>query len=176
MTCPGVAGAAELRTFRLSRGRGDRISLGMIDWREIERLASRGNHPPPRQVRKTEAEWRTELTDDEFRVTREHGTERAFSSQMCSLFEPGRYACRCCGTLLFDASSKFESGTGWPSFSQPASPDVIAYVADRSYGMVRIETRCNVCEAHLGHVFPDGPPPSRLRYCMNAVALRKLPA
>ncbi len=145
----------------------------MIDWREIERLAAKGNHPPPRVVRKTEDEWRAELTPDEFHVTRKHGTERAFSSQMCSLFEPGRYACKCCGTLLFDASTKFESGTGWPSFSQPVSPDVVAYIADRSYGMVRIETRCNVCEAHLGHVFPDGPEPSGLRYCMNALSLRK---
>ena len=145
----------------------------MIDWREIERLASQGNHPPPRVVRKTEDEWRAELTPEEFHVTRKHGTERAFSSQMCSLFEPGRYACRCCGTLLFDASTKFESGTGWPSFSQPVSPDAVAYVADRSYGLVRIETRCNVCEAHLGHVFPDGPEPSGLRYCMNALSLRK---
>jgi peptide-methionine (R)-S-oxide reductase len=148
----------------------------MIDWREIERLATHGNHAPPRTVQKTEAEWRAALTPEEFHVTRQHGTERAFSSQMCSLFEPGRYACKCCGTLLFDASTKFESGTGWPSFSQPVSPDVIAYVMDRSYGMARVETRCNVCEAHLGHVFPDGPRPSGLRYCMNAIALQKLGA
>ena len=90
-------------------------------------------------------------------VTREHGTERAFSSEMCSLLGPGRYQCVGCGTLLFDATEKFESGTGWPSFTQPVSPDVIAYKIDRSYGMERVETQCNVCEAHLGHVFPDGP-------------------
>jgi len=101
-------------------------------------------------------------------------TERAFSSEMCSRFEPGRYACVCCGTLLFDASTKFESGTGWPSFTQPAADDAIAYIVDRSYGMVRVEARCSVCDAHLGHVFPDGPQPSGLRYCMNAVALEKL--
>ena len=145
----------------------------MLKWKDVERLSIEGNLPPPRTVRKTEEEWRAILGREEFDVTRRHGTERAFSSELCSLFEPGRYECVCCGTLLFDAETKFESGTGWPSFTQPAAPDVIAYVMDRSYGMARVETRCNVCEAHLGHVFPDGPPPSGLRYCINAVALRK---
>jgi methionine-R-sulfoxide reductase len=93
---------------------------------------------------------------------------------MCSLFEPGLYACVCCDTLLFDAETKFESGTGWPSFSQPVEPAVIRYEGDRSWGMWRVETLCNTCDAHLGHVFSDGPRPSGLRYCMNAVALRKL--
>ncbi len=145
----------------------------MLDWNEVMRLAESGNQPPPRKVEKTEAEWREQLSPDAFHVTREHGTERAFSSEMCSLFEPGRYACVCCGTLLFDAQTKFESGTGWPSFTRPASEDVVAYHVDRSYGMVRVETLCNVCDAHLGHVFPDGPEPTGLRYCINAVALRK---
>lgn len=144
-----------------------------MDWDEVERLATEGNHPPPRVVEKTDEEWRALLTPQEFHVTRDHGTERAFSSRMCSLFEPGRYACKCCGELLFDASDKFESGTGWPSFSAPVRPEVIAYVMDRSYGMVRVETRCNVCQAHLGHVFPDGPEPTGLRFCINAVALEK---
>ena len=93
---------------------------------------------------------------------------------MCSRFEPGRYACVCCGELLFDASTKFESGTGWPSFTQPAAEDAVAYTADHWYGMVRIEATCATCDAHLGHVFPDGPAPSGLRYCMNAVALEKI--
>jgi methionine-R-sulfoxide reductase len=145
----------------------------MLKWKDVERLSIEGNLPPPRTVRKTEDEWRALLGSEAFEVTRRHGTERAFSSELCSLFEPGRYECVCCGTLLFDAETKFESGTGWPSFTQPAAPEVIAYVMDRSYGMARVETRCNVCEAHLGHVFPDGPPPSGLRYCINAVALRK---
>lgn len=146
----------------------------MLRWNDVLAFAKEGNPEPPRVVRKTDAEWREALSPAEYHVTREHGTERAFSSEMCSLFEPGRYACVCCGTLLFDASSKFESGTGWPSFTQPVEPNVIAYHVDESYGMVRVETLCGVCEAHLGHVFPDGPPPSGLRYCMNAVALRKL--
>lgn len=145
----------------------------MIDWDQVMKLARDGNHPPPRTVRKSDAEWRAQLTPEEFHVTREHGTERAFSSAMCSVFEPGRYACKCCGTLLFDSATKFESGTGWPSFSAPVAPEVIAYIVDRSYGMVRVEARCNVCDAHLGHVFPDGPEPSGLRYCMNALALSK---
>lgn len=146
----------------------------MLTWKDVLRLAENGNHPPPRTVRRSPAEWRAALTPEAFHVTREHGTERAFSSTMCTAFEPGRYACVGCGTLLFDASTKFDSGTGWPSFTQPATPEVVAYRVDRTYGMVRVETLCNVCEGHLGHVFPDGPAPSGLRYCINAVALTKL--
>ncbi|MCB9594510.1 MAG: peptide-methionine (R)-S-oxide reductase MsrB [Sandaracinaceae bacterium] len=146
----------------------------MLNWKEVRRLATEGNHPPPRTVRKTEAEWRELLTPEELHVTRMHGTERAFSSEMCAVFEPGRYACKCCDTPLFDAATKFDSGTGWPSFGEPLTPEVVAYVMDRSYGMERVETLCNVCEAHLGHVFPDGPKPTGLRYCINAVSLRKM--
>lgn len=145
----------------------------MLKWVDVLGLAKSGNRAPPRKVTKSEAEWRRQLTDEEFRVTRQAGTERAFSSQMCSRFEPGSYSCVCCATLLFDGSQKFESGTGWPSFTQPATEDVIAYHVDQSHGMTRVETVCNVCDAHLGHVFPDGPEPSGLRYCMNAVALKK---
>ena len=145
----------------------------MLKWRDVSSPEA-SKLPPPRRVEKTEAEWKALLTPEAFQVTRKHGTERAFSSEMCSKFEPGRYQCVCCGTLLFDAAQKFESGTGWPSFTQPVAPDVIAYVVDRSYGMERVETLCSVCDAHLGHVFPDGPAPSGLRYCMNAVALQKI--
>lgn len=146
----------------------------MLTRKEVLERSRQGNPPAPRRVERSDDEWRAALTPAQYQVTRQHGTERAFSSEMCSLFEPGRYACVCCDTLLFDAETKFESGTGWPSFTQPVSPDVIAYTADHSYGMVRVETTCSVCDAHLGHVFPDGPAPSGLRYCMNAVALRKL--
>jgi methionine-R-sulfoxide reductase len=146
----------------------------MLKWNDVVKLADEGNLLPPRTVKKTEAEWRAQLTPEAFHVTRQHGTERAFSSEMCSKFEPGRYACVCCETLLFDAAEKFESGTGWPSFTQPVAPEVISYKVDRAYGMVRVETLCNVCGAHLGHVFQDGPKPSGLRYCMNAVALLKV--
>ncbi|MEL6536414.1 MAG: peptide-methionine (R)-S-oxide reductase MsrB [Bacteroidota bacterium] len=146
----------------------------MLNWNDLLNFADKGNPIPPRQVKKSKAEWRAQLTPEQYHVTREHGTERAFSSDMCSLFEPGLYACVCCNEVLFDANKKFESGTGWPSFTQPIQEDVISYQVDRSFGMVRVETLCNICDAHLGHVFPDGPAPSGLRYCMNAVALEKV--
>jgi len=147
--------------------------IEMHQWTDVISRAQQGNPAPDRRIEKTPDEWRKQLTAEQFRVTRLAGTERAFSSAMCSLFEPGRYRCVCCGTELFDAANKFQSGSGWPSFTQPLSDNVVAYFSDGSHGMQRIETRCNVCAAHLGHVFPDGPPPSRLRYCINAVALEK---
>jgi methionine-R-sulfoxide reductase len=145
----------------------------MIDWTEVIRRANHGNPAPAREVAKTEAEWRALLTPAQFEVTRQAATERPFSSEICSKYEPGSYACACCGEPLFDGAHKFESGTGWPSFSLPAADNAIAYIMDDSHGMKRIETVCNACKAHLGHVFPDGPAPSFLRYCMNALALRK---
>ena len=148
--------------------------MAMLKWIDVIKFANKGNPEPDRKVVKTEAEWKAQLTDEEYRVTRLKGTERAFSSEMCSLFEPGLYQCICCDTLLFDASEKFESGTGWPSFTQPVKENAIAYIEDRSFGMRRIETVCNTCDAHLGHVFPDGPAPSGLRYCINAVAMKKV--
>ncbi len=145
----------------------------MLTWKDI--LAhSNGQHPAPdRRVEKSDADWRAELDEETYRVTRRAGTERAFSSEMCSLFHPGIYECACCGTRLFDASEKFESGTGWPSFTAPVAANVVAYNVDQGHGMTRIEAVCSTCDAHLGHVFPDGPAPTGLRYCMNAVALRK---
>lgn len=148
----------------------------MLKWEDVLRYADHGNPAPDQRITKTDDEWRRQLSAEEYRVTRTKGTEHAFSSEMCDLFEPGIYACVCCGTVMFDASEKFDSGTGWPSFSQPVKVNAIAYHADHSHGMTRVETTCNTCDAHLGHVFPDGPGPSRLRYCMNAVALRKLVA
>jgi methionine-R-sulfoxide reductase len=146
----------------------------MLTWADISTFASRGNpEPPGHRVERTDAEWRARLTPEQYQVTRRKGTERPFSSELCSLFAPGRYACVCCDTPLFDASEKFESGTGWPSFTQPVDPAAVAYHLDDAHGMRRIETTCSVCDAHLGHVFPDGPAPSGLRYCINALALRK---
>src|ERR1700722_14434494 len=116
----------------------------MLSWNEVLSFAKHGSPQPPRRVVKTDAQWRQQLSAEEYRVTRQAGTERAFSSTMCSLFEPGVYACRCCGTVLFDASRKFESGTGWPSFTQPVQDNVIAYHADTSLGMTRVETVCHV--------------------------------
>lgn len=146
----------------------------MLKWIDVIRFASTGNPVPEKKIARTDEEWRASLTSEAFMVTRRKGTERAHSSDMCSLFEPGKYACVCCGTLLFDADEKFESGTGWPSFTQPATVNAIAYHKDISHGMVRVEALCNTCGAHLGHVFPDGPKPGGLRYCMNAVVLKKV--
>ena len=143
----------------------------MLRWNDVLHFARNGNPAPDRKVRKTDDEWRKQLSAEAFAVTRRAGTERPFASEMCSLFKPGTYSCVCCDTLLFDSSGKFESGTGWPSFTQPSAQNVIAYRIDEGHGMVRVEAVCNVCDAHLGHVFPDGPPPSGLRYCMNAAAL-----
>lgn len=146
----------------------------MLTWKDVIKFVREGNPKPDRIVERREEEWKSMLTTEQYHVTRKKGTERAFSSDMCSLFGPGLYACVCCNTLLFDASTKFESRTGWPSFTQPIKENAIAYLADYTYGMQRVETVCNVCQAHLGHVFPDGPEPSGLRYCMNAVALQKV--
>ena len=148
----------------------------MLTWPDVLALASDGNPDPPRRVEKTADEWRAVLTQEQYRVARDKGTERAHSSEMCSLFEPGRYRCICCATELFDSSAKFESGTGWPSFALPLADNVVAYIWDNAYGMKRIEAACNVCDAHLGHVFPDGPAPSGLRFCINAVSLQKVVA
>ena len=146
----------------------------MLKWNDVLSFARNGNPAPDRKVVKTEAEWRQQLSKEQYRVTREAGTEPAFSSAMCNLFEPGIYACLCCDTVLFDATEKFDSGTGWPSFTQPVKENAIAYHLDTAYGMTRVETVCNTCDAHLGHVFPDGPAPTGLRYCMNAVSLKKI--
>jgi methionine-R-sulfoxide reductase len=145
----------------------------LLIWRDIINFAENGNPKPDKRVEKTDEEWQSQLTKEQYYVTRMRGTEPAFSSDMCSRFEPGRYSCVCCDTLLFDADEKFESGTGWPSFTQPVKSNAIGYIKDDSHGMSRVETVCNTCDAHLGHVFPDGPAPSGLRYCMNALALKK---
>ena len=146
----------------------------MLNWNDLITFAKNGNPEPDKKVVKTDAEWKTQLTEEQYRVTRLKGTERPHSSELCSLFEPGIYGCVCCDSLLFDGSEKFESGTGWPSFTQPIKDNAVGYIKDVSFGMIRIEAICNTCDAHLGHVFPDGPEPSGLRYCMNAVSLKKM--
>ena len=123
------------------------------------------------KVIKSDEEWRQLLTPEQYRVARGKGTERAFAGEYCEAHDPGLYACVCCGTELFESTTKFESGTGWPSFTQPIEEDRIRLEKDDSYGMRRVEVLCNVCDAHLGHVFNDGPPPNGQRYCLNSVSL-----
>lgn len=144
----------------------------MLTWTDVLKFARNGNPTPPKRVEKTEGEWKQLLPSDIFEITRLKGTERAFTGEYCEAHEPGKYACRCCGSLLFDSTLKFESGTGWPSFTQPIHENAIAYHQDTSYGMVRVEVLCNVCDGHLGHVFPDGPKPGGLRYCINSASIK----
>lgn len=123
------------------------------------------------KITKSDAEWRAQLTPEQYDVARRHGTERAFTGPHWDQKSPGLYACVCCGEPLFDASTKFDSGTGWPSFHQPLSKGAVEEHVDKSLFMRRTEVRCAKCDAHLGHVFPDGPRPTGLRYCMNGQAL-----
>ncbi|MGM0564042.1 MAG: peptide-methionine (R)-S-oxide reductase MsrB [Pseudomonadota bacterium] len=148
-------------------------SMKTIQWDDILDYARSANPAPPRVVEKSDDEWREQLDPEVYRITRQRGTEPPHSSAMCQAVEPGQYACACCGEHLFDADEKFDSGTGWPSFTQPVRADVVAYNSDSGFGMQRIEAVCNCCGAHLGHVFPDGPAPSGLRYCINALSLEK---
>lgn len=127
------------------------------------------------KLRLSEAEWRARLTPEEYRVLREHGTERAFVGCFVATKEPGTYTCAGCGNPLFESGTKFESGTGWPSFFKPVNDRALTLRDDHSHGMSRVEVLCGRCDGHLGHVFPDGPPPTGLRYCMNSVALRHVP-
>ena len=145
----------------------------MLTWDNIEQFVEQGNPTPDNRKVKTGEQWKKCLPADVYWVTREAGTERPFSSPMCSHFEPGIYACACCDTLLFDSSEKFDSKTGWPSFTQPIKPNAIAYYIDDSLDRSRVEITCSTCDAHLGHVFPDGPAPSKLRYCVNALAIQR---
>ncbi|QDH78567.1 peptide-methionine (R)-S-oxide reductase MsrB [Echinicola soli] len=150
----------------------------MIHWKDIIKFATHGNPTPDRRVEKTEAEWKAILTPEQFRITRLKGTERPDTGAFCHTHDAGKYKCICCDNELFDSTIKFESGTGWPSFTQPIRENAVKYEKDSSFGMIRVEAMCNNCDSHLGHVFEDGPEPSGLRYCINSesIDLVKVPA
>jgi peptide-methionine (R)-S-oxide reductase len=143
----------------------------MLTWKDIINFAVNGNPIPDHRVEKSQDEWRSQLTTEQYRITRKKGTEMAHTGALCSRYDAGIYHCVCCDTPLFDSTIKFESGTGWPSFTQPIKINAIKYEKDSTFGMVRVEVLCNTCDAHLGHIFPDGPAPSGLRYCINSESM-----
>lgn len=126
-------------------------------------------------IQKSDAEWREQLTPEQYQVTRKHGTERPFTGPFWDSFQPGTYSCVCCDNPLFVSDTKFDAGCGWPSFFKAVSEDAIVEIEDKSLFMVRTEIRCAKCDAHLGHVFPDGPKPTGLRYCLNGTAMNFTP-
>jgi peptide-methionine (R)-S-oxide reductase len=145
----------------------------MLHWSDILRFARYGNPEPARRLELPEAAWQAQLTPAQYAIMRQKGTEPPYRNAYCRSYEPGIYACAGCGTHLFDSTTKYHAISGWPSFTQPVAKNAIQYHFDDSHHMERIEARCNVCDAHLGHVFPDGPAPGGLRYCINSESLMR---
>jgi peptide-methionine (R)-S-oxide reductase len=144
-------------------------TVAIVDFSEAGERQDRVVVP---KVIKSENEWQQQLSPEQFQITRRDGTERAFTGEYWDLHEHGVYRCICCGTPLFNSETKFESGSGWPSFWAPIAQENVAVIEDQSFGMRRTAVNCRRCDAHLGHVFPDGPRPTGLRYCMNSASLK----
>ncbi len=143
----------------------------MLRWIDVLKFAKYSNPEPTRRIEKSEGEWQEQLSPAQYKIMRLKGTEPPYRNAYCRTYEPGGYACVGCGSLLFNASEKYHAISGWPSFTQPATKNAIKYTFDESHGMNRVEVQCNVCDAHLGHVFPDGPEPGGLRYCINSESI-----
>lgn len=146
----------------------------MLRWVDVIKYATYSNPEPDQRVEKTEAVWITQLTPLQFQVTRQKATEPPYRNAYCRSYEPGRYLCIGCRSVLFRAEEKYHAISGWPSFTQPAAKKAVNYIFDDTHQMQRIEVQCNVCDSHLGHVFPDGPEPGGLRYCINSASLYKI--
>ncbi|TGD79655.1 peptide-methionine (R)-S-oxide reductase MsrB [Hymenobacter wooponensis] len=148
----------------------------MLRWSDILKFAKYSNPEPPRHLIQSEEAWAAQLTPAQFRIMRQKETEPPYRNAYCRSYEPGVYACVGCGSQLFDSTTKYHAISGWPSFTQPLTKNAIRYGFDDSYHLQRVEAQCNVCGSHLGHVFPDGPEPSGLRYCINSECLVQLGA
>lgn len=142
-----------------------------MNWNDVIKYARHGSPTPEKRIEKSEEEWKSILSPEQFRIIRQKGTERAGSGALCSTYDAGIYSCVGCDTLLFDSTIKFESGSGWPSFTEPIAENAIKYHKDSTFGMTRVEVMCNSCDGHLGHVFADGPEPSGLRFCVNSESI-----